>query len=83
MERKYNVTITETYCYNVSITASSKKEALAKAKAYYANENSDCEDMYVGVADAISHEKTTFKIDKDDSGKLYPEIDFPPKHSIK
>lgn len=55
---KHKVKITETYVYYINIEASSKKEALEKAKDYYENEEDGC----TGVASANSLEDIKFKI---------------------
>lgn len=55
---KHKIKITETYTYYIEVDAESKKEALIKAQEYY--ENAD--DNYIGVADANTLEKASFKI---------------------
>ena len=56
----YNIEVTDIYKYSFSIEANSKQEALAKAKIYY--EDEDSENGIIGVADANSHAETKFKI---------------------
>ncbi|EIF6155358.1 hypothetical protein [Clostridium perfringens] len=55
---KYNIKITETYVFDLEIQATTKKEALEKAKKYY----EECDEKYVFVADALSYEDTKFKV---------------------
>jgi hypothetical protein len=54
----YPVEVTETYKYTVQITASSIRDAIARAKEYY---NCDSAEG-VFLADANSRAKTTFKL---------------------
>lgn len=55
---KYKVEVTDIYKYEIEVDADNKADALRKAKHYYEN----VEDGVTGVADALSHEETRFKV---------------------
>lgn len=54
-KKDYKITITDTFIYNVEVAASSKNEAIEKAKKMYGT------DGYLGVADGFSFDKSQYK----------------------